>query len=101
VPLEHPAEHVEYPAPQSRSLQLELPQQLLIYIALASFVGDQIPEVADFGLADTVDASEALLDAVGIPWQVVVHHEVSTLQVEPLAGGICRQKDLYEWIKFE
>ena len=44
--------------------------------------------MADLRLADAVDAAEALLDAVGVPGQVVVDHEVGALQVYALAGGV-------------
>ena len=39
-------------------------EQAKIHVALAGFLGDEIPEVADLLLADTVDAPEALLKAV-------------------------------------
>ena len=39
-------------------------------------------------LADAVDAAEPLLDAVRVPRQVVVDHQVGGLQVEALAGGV-------------
>ena len=44
--------------------------------------------MADLVLADAVDAAEALLDAVGVPRQVVVDHQVGALEVEALAGGV-------------
>ena len=45
--------------------------------------------MAYLGLADTVDAAEALLNPVGVPWQVVVDHQVGTLKViNPFARGI-------------
>jgi DNA primase len=43
-------------------------------LTLAGFFGDQVPEMAYLGLADAVDATEALLNPVGIPWQVIIHH---------------------------
>ena len=49
--------------------------------------------MADLGLADAVDAAEALLDAVGVPRQVVVDHQVRALEVEALAGGVGRDQD--------
>ena len=51
-------------------------------------MGDQVPEVADFALADTVNTAESLFDTIGVPGQVVVDHKVGALQVEPLAGGV-------------
>ena len=50
--------------------------------------------MAHLGLADAVDPAEPLLDAVGVPRQVVVDHEVGALQVQALAGGIGRDQDV-------
>ena len=49
--------------------------------------------MADLGLADAVHAAEALLDAVGVPRQVVVDDEVGPLKVDALAGGIGGDQD--------
>lgn len=49
--------------------------------------------MADLALPDAVNTAEALLDPVRIPRKVVVHHEVGTLQVEPLARSIGRKED--------
>ena len=43
-------------------------------------------------LADPVDASKALLQSVGVPGQVVVHHQVCPLQVHALPGCIVGQQ---------
>ena len=51
--------------------------------------------MADLGLADAVDAAEALLEAVGVPGQVVVDHQVGALEVDALAGGVGGQQDLH------
>ena len=45
-------------------------------------------------LADAVNSPEALFDAIWIPRQVVIHHQVCSLKVESLARRIGRQKDL-------
>src|SRR6516225_3192392 len=50
--------------------------------------------MANLRLADAVDASEALLDAIGIPRQVVVDHQVSALQVDTFACSIGRDQNL-------
>ena len=55
---------------------------------------DQVPEKAHLGLADTVDAAEALLEPVGIPGQVIVDHQVGTLEVDAFARGIRSQQNL-------
>jgi hypothetical protein len=57
-------------------------------LALAGVAGDEVPQAAHLGLPDPVDPAEPLLDAVGVPRQVVVDHEVSGLQVEALPGGV-------------
>jgi hypothetical protein len=44
--------------------------------------------VADLGLADAVDAPEALFQPVRVPGQVVVDHQVGALEVDAFAGGI-------------
>ena len=49
--------------------------------------------MADLGLADAVDAAEALLDPVRVPRQVVVDHQVGALQVQALAGGVGGDQD--------
>ena len=51
-------------------------------------MGDQVPEVADLALTNAVNTAESLFDAIRVPGQVVVDHEVGTLQVEPLACGV-------------
>ena len=45
-------------------------------------------------LADAVNSSEALLDAVGVPGQVVIHHEVGPLEVDAFASGVGGQQNL-------
>ena len=88
------AEHVEdlrrraprAPRPASRAA--------LVDLALAGLLGDEVPEVADLGLADAVDAAEALLEPVRVPGQVVVDHQVGALEVDALAGGVGGDQDL-------
>ena len=59
------AEHVEDLAAERLAGLLQLLQQRAIDVALAGLLGDQVPEVADLGLADAVDAAEALLERLG------------------------------------
>ncbi len=49
--------------------------------------------MADLPLPDPVYAAEALLQAVGVPGQVVVDHEVRPLQVDALAGRVVGDHD--------
>ena len=57
--------------------------------------------MANLGLADAVDASEPLFDPVGVPRQVIVHHQVGALEVDALASGVGGQKDLHLGIVLE
>ena len=51
--------------------------------------------MADLGLADAVDAAEALLDPVRVPRQVVVHHQMGALKVNAFARGVGGEQDLH------
>ena len=82
------AEHVEHLAAQGFARLLQLLQQLPIDVALAGLLGHQIPEVTHLGLADAVDPSEPLFQAIRIPRQVVVHHQMRALEVDAFAGGV-------------
>src|SRR3989442_737669 len=62
--------------------------------AFACLYGHQVPQMADLRLPDTMDAPEALLDAVGIPGQVIVDHQVSALQVDAFACRFGCHQDL-------
>jgi hypothetical protein len=95
------AEHVEDLAAQRLARLFELFQQLAVDVALAGLVGHQVPQVADLGLADAVDAAEALLEPVGVPRQVVVDHQVRALQVDALAGGVGGQQHLHLGVVLE
>ena len=94
VALEDLAEDVEDSAAEGFALDFELLEQAAEDVAFAGLLGDEVPEVADLRLADAVDAPEALLDAVGVPGQVVVDHQVGALEVDALAGGVRRDEDL-------
>ncbi len=49
--------------------------------------------MTDLGLANAVDAAEALFQTVRVPRQVVVHHQVCALEVNALTGGVRGQQD--------
>ena len=95
------AEHVEDLAAERLARLLQLLQQRAVDVALAGLLGDQVPEVADLGLADAVDAAEALLEAVGVPRQVVVDHQVGALEVDALAGGVGGEQHLHLGVVLE
>ena len=88
VALEDFAENVEDAAIEGLALDAEFFEKPEIDIAFAGFLGDKIPKMADLLLADAVDATEALFEAVRIPRQVVVHHQVGVLKIDAFTGGI-------------
>ena len=73
----------------------QLFEQLAINVALTRFFRHQVPEVAHLGLADTMNAPKSLLDGVRIPGQVVIHHEMRTLEIDAFAGGIGGEQHLH------
>ncbi|OQB38220.1 MAG: hypothetical protein BWY09_01407 [Candidatus Hydrogenedentes bacterium ADurb.Bin179] len=89
------AEHIEDLAAEGGPGLLQFVQEAAVDIAFAGFIGDQVPQVADLGLADAVDAAEALFDAVRVPGQVIIHHEMGALQVDAFARGVRGQQHLY------
>ena len=95
------AEHVEHLAAQRLARLFELVQQRAVDIALAGVVGDQIPQVADFGLADAMDAAKTLFEPVGVPGQVVIDHQVGALEIDALAGGVGGQQHPHTRIVLE
>ena len=48
-----------------------------------------------FRLADAVNPTEPLLQSVGVPGQIVVHHQVGALQVDAFAGRIRGEQHLH------
>ena len=60
-----PAQDVEHLAAQCPAFFVQLLQKPLVHLALAGFLRHQIPQVADFGLADAVNTPEPLFQAVG------------------------------------
>ena len=89
------AENVEHLAAQVEAGLFQLVEQSAVHVSFAGVRGDEIPQMAHLRLADAVDAPEALLQAVGVPRQVVVHHQVGALQVDAFAGGVGRQQHVY------
>ena len=86
------AEHVEDATAECLRLLGQLAQQALEDLTLARLGRDEVPHVADLGLADAVDSPEPLLDPVRIPRQVVVDHQVRALEVDALPGGVGRDE---------
>lgn len=46
--------------------------------------------MAYFCLPDTMNTFEPMLQAVGVPWQVIVYHQMRTLQVDTFSGSVSR-----------
>ena len=88
------AQHVEHLAAEGEASLLQLVEQRAVNVAFAGFRRHQVPQMADLRLADAMDAPEALLQAVGVPRQVIVHHQVGALQVDAFAGGVRSQQHL-------
>ena len=51
--------------------------------------------MANFRLADAVDAPKPLFDAVRVPRQIVIHHQVRALEVDAFACGVGREENLH------
>jgi hypothetical protein len=73
------AQDIEDTAAQCLPLQLDLLQEALVYVALARLFRQQVPEVANFGLPNAVNAAEPLFLTVRVPGQVIVDHQVRAL----------------------
>ena len=59
-------------------------QQPTIDLTLARVVGAEAPQAADLGLPDAVNAAEPLLQAIGVPGQVVIDHRMCAALVRKL-----------------
>ena len=57
--------------------------------------------MTDLGLADSVDTTKPLLQSVGIPGQVIVDHQMRSLQVDAFAGSICGNQNTDAFILLE
>ena len=97
----HLAENVKDLAAKGVALFLQLFEEPLIDGAFAGFLRNQIPEMADLRLADTMDAAEALFEAVWIPWQVIIDHQMRALKVDAFTGGVGRNQYAHVLILLE
>ena len=95
------AQNVEDAALKRLALDFHLLQQAVVDIAFAGLLGDEIPEMAHLRLPDPVNATEALLQPIRIPGQVVVHHQVGVLEVDAFAGGIRGHEDSHVGVRTE
>ena len=90
-----PSEYVEHLPAEGFPRVVQFLEQGAVHIAFPRVGGDQIPQMAHLRLADSVDASEALFQPVGIPGQVVIDHQVRALQVDSLSGCVRREQHLH------
>ena len=74
---------------------LQLVEQALEDAPLDGVGGDEVEDQAVLLLPVAVDAPHALLEAVGVPGDVVVEEDVADLQVDPLAGRLGRREYLH------
>ena len=95
------AQHVVDLIAVSSLLFLDLLEEPFEHLAFARFVCDQVPEVTDLTLPDAMDSPETLFDAIWVPGQVVVDHEVGPLQVDAFAGSVGGDQDLYSRVLTE
>src|ERR1035441_10377344 len=89
------AEDVEDLTAESFALLAEFLKEPIIDGALAGLSRDQVPEVADLGLTNAMDTAEALFDAIGVPRQVVIDHQMGPLEIDALAGCVGGDENLH------
>ena len=89
-PLEEAPEYVVDPSAEGLAGGLQLLEQPAVDLPFAGVLRDEIPEMADLGLADAMDAPEPLFQPVRIPRQIVVDHQMGALEVDAFAGRVVR-----------
>ena len=58
------------------------------YFPFTGFIGDNVPQVAHLFLANSVNPAKALFQSIGVPWQVIVDHQVGVLQVDTFTRSV-------------
>ena len=88
--------------PSAFARLLQFFQEAAIDLAFARVRRAQVPEVANLGLPDAVDASEPLFEAVRVPRQVVVDHQMcAALKVDALASSVVSDHDAHDGVAVE
>ena len=95
------AEYVEDLASQRLLLLLQFFKEFFEDLAFAGLGGDEVPEPAVLGLSYAVDSAEALFEAIWVPRQVIVHHEMCPLEVEAFACGVRSDEDAHVLVLLE
>ena len=91
--LKHLTKDVEDTAIEGFVDGFQLSEQAVIDRPFAGLLGDEVPEMTDLLLADAVNAPEALFEAVRVPRQVIIDHQVGVLEVDAFASGISCEED--------
>ena len=89
------AEDIKHLPAKGLARLVQLLKQYPVDLALAGFVCHQVPQVTHLGLPNAVNAAKALLDAVGVPGEIVIDHQVRPLQVDSFPSGIRGNEDLH------
>ena len=95
------SEHIEDLSAKGLACLFKFFKQCVVNVALAGLAGHEIPEMADLGLADSMNAAKSLLYTIRIPGKIVVHHQVRALKVDSFACGIGRDENLRFRIELE
>src|SRR5437588_9922732 len=70
-------------------------------LALACLRSHEIPQVAHLRLADTVDTPKSLFKTIGVPSQIVVEHQVRSLQVDAFTCCVAGNQHMSTFILFK
>ena len=65
----------------------------MVNVLVDRALGVKVGHVDITSLLQAVDAADALLDAHGVPRQVIVHHTVAKLKVEAFRPSVRRDQD--------
>ena len=73
---------------------LELLQKALQDSSFDGVRRDKVKDQAILALPVTMNAPHALLEPIGIPWDIVVKEDVADLKIDALSCGLRRNEDL-------
>src|SRR5437764_286247 len=69
------------------------------YFTFTCLMSDEVPQMANIALTNTMDASKPLLDAVRIPRQIIVHHQMrSSVKVDSFPGRVGSHQHKHFWV---
>ena len=90
--LEDLPQNIEDTTLQRIGFHLKFFEQPVVDLPFTRLFGHQAPKMAHLLLVDAVDAPKALLQPIGVPRQVVVHHQAGHLQIDTFTGSIGRHQ---------